>query len=143
MDYRSGALDSLIQGGRLSIISNETLRLQLALLPEEYANLNRLEKQTQDSLQAHLVPFITENTFFPQVALQWVKGRPGVGGGTDQFPVSYPERPETDHRPIFRDSRFLGMLVWQKGANDDVIYTYQILKPTLVSIIESIDAETG
>ena len=144
IDFRSGALDSLVQGGRLSIIDSESLRFQLAELSEYYANTNRMEQQTYQALQNLYIPFVVDNTFLPQIALKWVDGRPGgATGGTDQYPFDFPPRPATDHRSLLQDSRFLGLLVWQKAVHDDVIFGYDLLKPILIEVIHLIDAELG
>jgi hypothetical protein len=142
IDFASGALDSLIQGGRLPIIQSASLRQRLAELPDRYASVDRLERQTYESMHNRVAPYLLENAFFPQIATGWVKGRPGCAG-TSQSPSEYSSTLTTDHTELLDDPEFLGILVLRQADHDDAISGYTGLRSVLNDLIESIDSEIG
>jgi hypothetical protein len=140
-DYSTGVLDSLIQGGALSIITNKELRYLLASLPEIYRGAIRNELQDYDTSRNVIYPFLYENASFSQIANTMEAGKPGLGIG--QTPAIYPASESRDHTALLGNSEFVGILVREHWDHLDAITGYEQLQVAMERSIQLIDEALG
>ena len=138
-EYSTGAIDSLLQGGMLSIIENDELRRSLASLPGEYSASLRSEVQDQETARDIIYPFLSENASLTQIANTMAGGRPGTGLGLT--PPIYPVVEHRDHSALLGDSEFLGILVREHWDQLDAIEDYENLQASIERVMRLIDED--
>jgi hypothetical protein len=77
--YSRGAIDGLLQSGRLSLIENEELRRVLASMPSQFDDTTGSELYDQDVTRNVILPYLRTHTSLSQIANASSDGRPGVG----------------------------------------------------------------
>ena len=78
--FSTGALNSLVYGGELSIIEDDALRRMLADWPSQIEHVTTTQKQDYDFFLNVLMPFYRANSYLPQMAALGTKmpGRPEI-----------------------------------------------------------------
>ena len=137
-DFQTGALDSTLQSGFLSLIENQELRHRLAGLPIEYEKMRVLEMQDKETLANRLFPYIFKNIFLPQIS-NTITVKPGTG--ENPSPSKYPVGTHRDHSPVLQESEFLSIVTQSRYDQIDAIWRYGILKAKITQAIEVIDGE--
>jgi hypothetical protein len=139
IEYSRGAIDGLIQSGRLTLIANEEMRRALASIPSIYADTTRAELNDRDTTNGVVIPFLNTHASLSQIANTMAKGRPGTGL-SPTLPV-YPASEHQDHTALLRDPEFLGILVQEHWNHLEAITDYKSLKAALENALRLIDLE--
>ena len=138
-EYSTGALESLLEGGMLSIIESEELRDLLASLPSAYDAAALDEMEEMETARGIIYPFLSKNSSFTQIANTMAAGRPGVGD--TPTPSIYPVGEQRDHSTLLSDSEFLGILVREHWDHLDAIEEYGKLQTEIERVMRLIDEE--
>jgi len=138
LDLSTGAMASLLQSGKLSLIENEELRQHLAAFPYWTETVVKMENFEMDRLDRDLIPFFYEATYMPQI-YNTMKGQPGVGNNPN--PSILPTTETRDHRDLLHNSKFIGMMATERMDHNDAIFAYDLLKEQSNTAIRMIDAE--
>jgi hypothetical protein len=139
IEYSRGAIDGLIQSGRLTLIENEEMRRVLASIPSIYAATTRAELSDRDTTNGVVIPFLNTHASLSQIANTMAKGRPGTR--LSSTPPVYPASELQDHTALLRDPEFLGILVQEHWNHLEAIGGYKSLKATLENALRLIDQE--
>ena len=139
-DFSTGAMESLMQGGKLSIIDDEELRLSLAVLPYWFANVDKMEGFELDRLNMDWYPFLYDNAHLPQI-MNTMEGQPGAGDNPN--PSKIPIGDVQNHSDILQNSKFIGILTIERADHNDAIWAYGQLKERIERAIQIIDRELG
>ncbi len=115
----TGALNALVDSGKLAWLDSLELQTALASWPEKFVVFQAIEKQDQQRLEDQLLPYLAEKASLPKISNAW-RGRPGDVNRSvyapegqrisDPFPV--------DHEQLLQDPYFvslLTMIVWDQG----------------------------
>ncbi len=137
--YFRGAIDGLLQSGRLSLIKNEDLRRVLASMPSRYDYTAAQELNDEHTTLNVITPFLNTHSSLSQIANTMAKGRPGTGQGST--PPVYPVGEPRDHTGLLRDPEFLGILVQEHWNHLEAIAAYESLKAALENSVRLIDLE--
>ena len=138
VDLSSGALESLLQSGKLSLIKIRKLSEYLAALPYWLNNTARLEEFELRRLDAELFPFFSEHAYLPQI-YNTFKGQPGTGDFPS--PSVLPTRETRDHTDLLQNLKFVGMISIEHNDHNDAIWSYGILREKLEAAIDLIESE--
>lgn len=139
IEYSRGAIDSLLQSGKLSLIENEELRRIIASMPSRYASTTEAELNDRYTTLNVVTPFLNAHASLSQIANTMTKGRPGTGQSST--PPIYPVRELQDHTPLLGNPEFLGTLVQEHWNHIEAITAYKALKATLENGVRLIDQE--
>ena len=120
-DFATGALDSLIEGGKLSWIESIKLRTEVASWPDELQRVNRRELQDYDSYQTKLLPFLLDHTNLPQIS-DAGDGKPGTGGIAHDYKL--PEIEKKDHRSLLKDQKFIALVTVVIWDQEDALVAF-------------------
>ena len=137
--YSRGAIDGLLQSGRLSLIENEELRRDLVSVPSRFDDTAGSELYDQDITRNVVLPYLRTHSSLNQIANTAAKGRPGVGTGLAS--LVYPVGELRDHTELLRDSEFLAIVVQQHWDHLSAIAAYESLEAALENSIRLIDLE--
>jgi len=137
--YSRGAIDSLVQSGRLSLIENEDLRRDLASMPSRYDDTAASELYDQDTTHNFVIPFLSTHASLSQIANTMEEGRPGTGQAMT-LPL-YPVAERQDHTGLLRDPEFLGLLIREHWNHLGALRAYEFLKAALENSIRMLDLE--
>ncbi len=124
--YFRGAIEGLVQSGKLSLIADEQLRQQLASMPSSYDLASNAELYDEENARNVINPFLSANGSLSQIANTMSEGRPGTGQG--QTPPVYPARDRVDHSHLLGNEEFLGILVREHWDHLDAIGDLQNLR---------------
>jgi hypothetical protein len=138
VDLSTGALASLLQSGKLSLIKNMKLREQLAALPYWEGNTAKLEESELLHLNADIYPFLTEHAYLPQIH-NTMKGQPGVGDY--MYPTAQPTGEARDHTYLLQNPKFVGMISLELLDHHDAIWGYGTLSEKFEAAIGMIESE--
>lgn len=139
IEYSRGAIDGLLQSGRLSLIENEELRRVLASMPSRYDSTTRSELNDRDTTVNVVIPYLNTHASLSQIANTMAKGRPGTG--LSSTPPVYPAGEPQDHTVLLSDPEFLGTLVQEHWNHLEAVTAYESLEATLENGIRMIDRE--
>ena len=139
-EYSRGAIDELIQSGKLSLIKNNDLRQLLASLPYLYEVTRQAELQDKDGARGTVNPYLSANAAFSQIANTMTEGRPGTGELSTA--PAYPAIEVQDHSWLIGDREFLGILVREHWDHLDAIWFLESLRSESERAIELIEQET-
>ncbi|MEJ2203960.1 MAG: hypothetical protein P8170_07610 [Gemmatimonadota bacterium] len=137
--FELAAVDAVIQGGRLSILSNEDLRQRLTAWSREVAHVSRVESQDHETVSSDWMPLLQELSYLPQINNAW-QNPPGT---MTDYATRLPTRTPTDHRRLLNDQRLENALVRRLWAQDDILFRYEEIRPRIGSMIELLGQETG
>jgi hypothetical protein len=138
LDLSTGALASLLQSGKLSLIKNRMLSEHLAGLPYWLDNTAKLEEFELRRLDADLFPFLSEHAYLPQI-YNTFKGQPSTGDFPN--PAVLPTSETRDHTYLLENQKFVGMISIEHNDHNDAIWGYGTLKEKLKAAIRMIESE--
>ena len=139
IEYSRGAIDGLVQSGRLTLIANEELRRVLASIPSKYAHTTRAELNDRETTVGVIIPFLNTHASLSQIANTMAKGRPGTR--LQPTPPVYPAGEWQDHSALLGDTEFMGTLVQEHWNHLEAIRDYKSLKGVLENSIRLINQE--
>mgnify|MGYP001822951081 CR=1 FL=1 len=138
VDFSSGALASLFEGGGLAKIQNQNLRQRLTSFTYLIDWTKDLEEPTRQRQNMHWNPFFWSNSYYPQI--ENAKGRiPGleIENATPQIPI----RERRDHSSILDNDEFTGMLATELGSQSTLLRWYAKLEREIEQVTEIIESE--
>ncbi len=138
LDLSSGALGSLLQSGKLSLINNRKLSEHLAALPYWLDSTARVEEFELRRLDTDLFPFFSEHAYLPQIYNTYT-GQPGTGDYPN--PSALPTNEMRDHTDLLQNQKFIGMISIEHNDHNDAIWSYGTLKGKLETAIHMIESE--
>ena len=139
IEYSRGAIDGLLQSGRLSLIESKELRRVLASMPSRYESTTRSELNDRYTTVNVVIPYLNTHASLSQIANTMAKGRPGTGLAST--PPVYPAGEPQDHTGLLSESEFLGLLVQEHWNHLEANTAYASLKATLENGVRLIDQE--
>lgn len=123
LNFGFGAIDSLVQSGKLAYIDDLELRSEIASWRYELEELKNLENQDTEFYFKLLLPFLTrEKADLAQIG-NASRGRPGDPNylppptQDEHFPVGDP----VDHAMLLQNKEFIGIVVALAWAQADLI----------------------
>jgi len=137
--YSRGAIDGLLQSGKLSLIENEKLRGVLVSMPSQFDDTAGSELYDQDITRNVILPYLRTHSSLSQIANTATEGRPGVG--TNKALVAYPTTELRNHTELLRDPEFLAIVIQQHWDHMSAIRAYESLQAALDNGIRLIDLE--
>jgi len=139
-NFDTGAIDSLVDGGQLHVISNQQLRASLTALRSKYRFVDGMEKAEEEFERHYFDPFLMQNSFFPQIA-----NAAHSEGGTVLVPSTdnYAKGPGIDHSYLLQDRHFLGLLVQERFNQEDAIYNLEELRTQIRELRSEIEDRLG
>ncbi|MDJ0938439.1 MAG: hypothetical protein QNJ00_01615 [Woeseiaceae bacterium] len=137
--FKTGALDSLIQGGQLGLVSTQELRAVLSSLQREYRWVDDIEKADEQFARNYFDPFLMKNAFFPQIANAITADSPVLVPAT----TNYAQGPGVDHRELLANREFLGLLVQERYNQEDAIFNLCELALRIHAVANDIDRHIG
>ena len=138
IDFSTGALESVLQGGFLSIIRNDQLREALAGMPAEYKKVTDTVTQDYETLNNDLWPYLYQRALIPQIA-NTIGGQPGTG--ENFWSYTTPVGEVMDHSNIVTDPQFLSILTKTNFDQNDAIWTSNLLSESLQRTVDLIDEQ--
>jgi len=138
-DWSTGVVTGLLQGGKLSLIENESLLILIASLPDEFDQVQRIELQDYETFRNVLMPYLYENALVPQLS-NAQPSSPGIGD------FSQPRLPiggQRDHSHLIEDEHFIGILAHKHWDQNDTIFVYAGFREELVKLIVELDKALG
>lgn len=138
--FNTGTIDSLSQGGNLSIVADTELRSRLTDLQSRYRWVDEMERQEELFTRHYFTPFLMKNAFLPQIA----NSDPAAFEGVIVPSTSdYAKGKGADHSYLLKNSEFLGLLVREKWNHQDTISNMISLRDQMLEIRSSIDERLG
>jgi hypothetical protein len=129
------ALDTLTEGGKLSLVEDTALRTKLVALQSEKRRFNIREQSERVFVENVLNKFLRENTLLPQIAKSPSALTIPGGDGTAQYDYEFELGVERDHRNLINDSEFLGIVLEMLWIQHDWVNRIEAYKAVSVSII--------
>lgn len=118
-EWDAAVLDGLINGGQLTIISNPTLRINLAGWPKEFQMLRRRVGRDEEYWKETLMPFLARHAYLPQVYEQMVPmpGSTGLAVGQPPWNVSQPG----DNLHLLDNQEFINILTEKVDRHQTIL----------------------
>jgi hypothetical protein len=136
-----GALESLLAGGQLAAVEDQTLRNMLATVPDSVAWFSTLSEQGRATFAEVLVPFLARHTSLAQISNEGaVHGRAGDGWGADPE-LAVPRGRTTDHSSLLANREFEGILIRKLWNESDVLYRMDDYVEGINELVKLIDQE--
>jgi len=141
VDFTIGAVNSILVGGKLSLIEDEQIRFFLASLPERLATTKQTEANDYSTLMNFSVPYMLKHADLAQIVMTMTV-RPG---GLDQAEpeLRYHPRIPRNHTELLNDSEFLGVVTGVAASQINVVVAYEDIRPEFERVIGLLDAELG
>jgi hypothetical protein len=137
----TGALESLIDGGRLSIVQSEGLRQVLASWLRNVESVRFAEDQENAFFIDHFMPFLQREAYVPQIA-ELAQVSPGTGYEPGYGRVNWLAEPR-DHSPIITSQEFQNLVLQRLWIQVDILKAYEEFEGQLNDLIEMIEADVG
>lgn len=138
--FNTGTIDSLSQGGNLSIVAATELRSKLTDLQSLYRWVDEMERQEELFTRHYFTPFLMKNAFLPQIANSGSRAFEGVIVPSTS---DYAKGKGADHSYLLKNGEFLGLLVREKWNHQDTIYNMIYLRDQMLEIKSLIDERLG
>jgi len=137
--FSTGALNSVVLGGKLQLIKNEVLRRELAGWMGEIERVHFDERQDYVTFHEDFMPFLREHTYVPQLS-SVTTHRPG---STDSIPnLAVPMADErVDHRGLLRNRDFQNLLVQRWWVQWDAFDAYTAFEERLDVVVDLLKEE--
>ena len=139
--FEMSAVDSVVLGGNLSIIDNESLRQRITGWSRDVAEVMRTEAQDYDTFSDVWMPFLRDNAYLPQVH-NAIDTQPGTG--EEDYIPDLPLGPHaTKHSDLLKDRGFQNVLLHRLWVQGDILNKYKEIEPALSTLIQLLDDELG
>ena len=138
----SGSVEGLLRGGLLAAVEDETLRRNLAALPESAVGLTKIANQDYTTFTEVVSPFLARHTSLAQISnVSYSHGRPGDGLGANPEAIVPASAVVTDHSDLLRNQEFAGILVRKVWNESDLLYEIQDYDTVIDELVRLIDQE--
>jgi hypothetical protein len=132
----TGALNSVVFGGELSIIKDDALRQLIADWPSQIENLSSTQKQDYDFFLNVWMPFLRANGYLPQITIidAPMPGHPEVRAAVIDIPL------ETtwSHSSMIKKDEFHNVLVQKWWIQYDILIAFDNIESLLDQTIQRI-----
>ena len=130
-----GVLKTVAQSGKLSLITDESLRAEIASIESTYESLRAVESQAYDTFKQAWMPYLYSHGHIAQVSNAQ---RSAPGSGLGEQPV-LPALNPIDHSSLFSDREFSGIVTNIYWDQTDAQLWLEIAVDLLSGIISDID----
>ncbi len=134
--FTSGALNSLVYGGELSIIKDDALRQVLADWPSQIQRTDSLRDQDYDFFSNVLLPYLRTNGYLLNISIMST-AKPGSNDEESTL-IDLDTVVQTDHLAMILAPVFQNILVEKYWIQDDMLKAYEradaLLSETIVQI---------
>jgi len=135
--FFTGALNSLVYGGELSVIEDDALRQVLADWPSEIQRTESLRSQDYDFFSNVLLPYLRENGYLLNIStIATVK--PGSSDEESTL-IDIEFVAETDHSAMISTTEFQNILVQKSWIQDDMLQAFERADNLLSETISQIE----
>jgi len=147
--WQTSAIDTLLTGGKLALVEDQTLRQELVSLPRTSGVLLQLERQDETTFRATLMPYLIRESSLPQITNSFGVYPPGFypdppADEATQAPYgNVPVAVTRDHRELLRRADFLGVVTQTYWDQADVLFHLDITERNLREVQAAIRAELG
>ena len=128
-DGSYGALQDVINNNKITLIKNDSLRVNLVSWFQKVDNVKDVETRVFKVLQDHLTPYLYKNTSFQKM---------DENNGDDLVPVS---KLSFDNRKVMADVEFESLINNCFWKNHELLDSYKDMKKDLLLILKLIDKE--
>jgi hypothetical protein len=137
--FSTGALNSLVYGGELSVIGDDVLRRLLADWPAQINNVDIAQRQDYDFFLNVLMPYLRTNAYLPKLASLGtaMPGRPEVISALIDLKL----KGDWSHLDLVATEEFHNILVQKWWIQFDVLNAFDEAEEILDQTIRRI--ETG
>jgi hypothetical protein len=145
--WQTSAIDTLLTGGKLSLVDDQPLRQQLITLPRTIGSLSQVESQDEQTFRTRLMSHLIREASLPQISNAIVDLPPGFlpdqpdaeGSPYGKIPAAVPK----DHRKLLESSEFLGIVTKTYWDQNDVLFMLDVTKDRLIGVRAAIRAQLG
>lgn len=136
--FSTGALNSLVFGGELSVINDDELRQALADWPSEIQRAESLRDQDYDFFFGVMMPYLRKNGYLGQIAsLDTVK--PGISGEGSTV-IEFDINGDFDHGAMVESPEFQNILIQKYWIQDDMLKAFDRAEASLDATIAKIES---
>ena len=139
----TGAVDSILVGGKLRMIENEEIRYFLAALPARLTSVKQVEANDYVTLRDVSVPYLMKHADLSQILATMSSERPGSTEKEAFLTFKYRPKVPRDHAELLNDTEFLNVVGNVHASQENVVYAYGELRPELERVIGLLDVELG
>lgn len=134
---QTAAVDAVVLGGTLSVLSDEILRTDLTAWLQALDRFKDIAAQDHETYFHAWLPFLRANAYLPQISN--VLSEPGSSDPYYGIPVPVLAEP-VDHRALVANREFQNLLVQKRWVADDILNEYGTLAPTLEQLVARLSA---
>jgi hypothetical protein len=136
--FSLGALGSMVDGGRLTLVQDEALRTAIAALKYKFEWVREIELLDRENARSMMYPFLQANASFPQLSnVISSRGKPGLGI-PDEVLADIPLRRVRDHADLLQSYDFLGKVEIKRWDQIDAINEYGGLKTQIDALLKQL-----
>lgn len=140
-DLNTAAISSLVNSGKLALLDDTSLSLQISKVQEEISRtqlVDSLEAQRTDEL---LIPLLLRNGSLPQISN--VATKRGIPGGLEAVSGEYvPDEGKRDHRELLVSDEFRGIVLLKKWVQDDALLQYELAKKSFAELLKLLQPDS-
>ena len=134
--FSTGALNSLVFGGELSIIKDDALRQILADWPSEIQRAESLRNQDYDFFLSVMMPYLRKNGYLLKISTI-ADPKPG-GSGEESTVIKLEPAGNFDHSSMVSTTEFQNILVQKYWIQDDMLRAFDRAETLLRATIDQI-----
>ncbi len=129
-----GALSSMTNGGKLALVDNVNLILQISIVLDYMAKAQLIETQEEKATDERLIPLLLRKGSLAQI--HNVATERGQPGSLEWEPApAVPDQGGHDHRDLLADDEFRGIVVLKKWSQHDTLFGYKQLEDSLNELL--------
>jgi hypothetical protein len=139
--WETGVLDSLILGGKLSVIRNEDIRRKIVELNKKIGETRLIQAQDYDFYLTVFLPYMREHGSLPQIS-DALTIRPGTQEAYVNIPDKYNfDKTLFDHRPLIVSREFQNLVLHKVWIQGDILAIFISFSEEMVALISEIETE--
>lgn len=136
--FATGALNSLVFGGELSVIKDDSLRQTLADWPSEIQRAESLRGQDYDFFLSVMMPYLRTNGYLPSVSTLGTT-KP-ASDGEESTLIKLDIASDFDHRSMVSTPEFQNILIQKYWIQDDMLRAFDRAEKLLGATIDQIES---
>jgi hypothetical protein len=139
--FTTAALSALTEGGRLAIIGDSDIAVQIARVSDGIENARIADRSDAKVTRDELIPLLLERGSFAQI--NNVANKRGHPAGLDWIPSpAVVDEGGRDHRELLNSDKFRGLVVLKNWAQADTLVVYSRLENNIESLLEMLRHQT-
>ena len=135
--FATGALNSLVFGGELSVIRDDALRQVLADWPSMIQRAEALRNQDYDFFLTVMMPYLRSNGYLPRISTL-ATPKPGSEGEESTL-IDLDVESDVDHVSMVSTVEFQNILIQKYWIQDDMLRAFDRADEMLDATIERIE----